>query len=45
MEKEGMGLKESWRKVQTDSNTLTALFTENRPFLAELSLSLFNKAL
>lgn len=45
MEKEGMGLKESWRKVQTDSNTLTALSTENRPFLAELSLSLFIKAL
>ena len=45
MEKEGMGLKESWRKVQTDSNTITALFTENRPFLAELSLSLFIKAL
>ena len=45
MEKEGVGLKESWRKVQTDSNTITALFTQNQPFLAELSLSLFIKAL
>ena len=45
MEKEGVGLKESWRKVQRDSNTITALFTQNRPFLAELSLSLFIKAL
>lgn len=45
MEKEGVGLKESWRKVQIDSNTITALFTENQPFLAELSLLLFIKAL
>ena len=45
MEKEGVGLKESWRKVQTDSNAITALFTQNRPFLAELSLSLFIKTL